>query len=157
KNSTRNPRSTVATATELYDYLRLLYARVGRTFCRNCGQEVKKDTVDEVAQTILALDEGTRLNVLFPVQLVAGAASGEKEKKPRGRKSAKAAALAESAAVALKERLFDLRRKGFNRLFQNGQIFEFSTPESLLDIDFTKPLYVLADRIMVAPDQRARI
>src|SRR6478736_6918992 len=49
KNSTRNPRSTVATATEIYDYLRLLYARVGRTFCRNCGQEVKKDTVDEVA------------------------------------------------------------------------------------------------------------
>ena len=53
KNTTRNPRSTVATATEIYDYLRLLYARVGRTFCRNCGQEVKKDTVDEVAQTIL--------------------------------------------------------------------------------------------------------
>ncbi len=53
KNTTRNPRSTVATATEIYDYLRLLYARVGRTFCRNCGQEVKKDTVDEVAQAIL--------------------------------------------------------------------------------------------------------
>ena len=53
KNTTRNPRSTVATATEMYDYLRLLYARVGRTFCRNCGQEVKKDTVDEVAQVIL--------------------------------------------------------------------------------------------------------
>ena len=53
KNTTRNPRSTVATATEIYDYLRLLYARVGRTFCRNCGQEVKKDTVDEVAQVIL--------------------------------------------------------------------------------------------------------
>ena len=49
KNTTRNPRSTVATATEIYDYLRLLYARVGRTFCINCGQEVKKDTVDEVA------------------------------------------------------------------------------------------------------------
>ena len=67
KNTTRNPRSTVATATEIYDYLRLLYARVGRTFCRNCGQEVKKDTVDEVAQVILGLEEGTRLNVLFPV------------------------------------------------------------------------------------------
>ena len=51
KNTTRNPRSTVATATEIYDYLRLLYARVGRTFCINCGQEVKKDTVDEIAQT----------------------------------------------------------------------------------------------------------
>src|SRR6202167_6118222 len=49
KNTTRNPRSTVATATEIYDYLRLLFARVGRTFCANCGSEVKKNTVDEIA------------------------------------------------------------------------------------------------------------
>ena len=68
KNSTRNPRSTVATATEIYDYLRLLFARIGRTYCLQCGQEVKKDTVDEVADRILALGEGARLNVLFPVQ-----------------------------------------------------------------------------------------
>src|SRR5229473_1223941 len=80
KNTTRNPRSTVATATEIYDYLRLLYARVGRTFCRNCGQEVKKDTVDEVAQTILALDEGTRLNVLFPVEAVTPPAAKPEKK-----------------------------------------------------------------------------
>ncbi len=157
KNSTRNPRSTVATATEIYDYLRLLYARVGRTFCRNCGQEVKKDTVDEVAQTILAMGEGTRLNVLFPVTPASVPAQSKPEKKPRGRKSAKAAAQAEAASAALKERLFDLRKKGYGRLFQNGQIFEFSTPESLLDIDFSKPVYVLADRIVVGPDQRSRI
>ncbi len=162
KNSTRNPRSTVATATEIYDYLRLLYARVGRTFCRNCGQEVKKDTVDEVAQTILGLEEGTRLNVLFPVspqnaqnQRVPGTPGADK--KVRGRKSAKAAAAAETAMNALRERLFDLRKKGFGRLFQNGQIFEFATPESLLDIDFTQPVYVLIDRIVVGPDQRTRI
>src|SRR5204862_1873150 len=62
KNSTRNPRSTVATATEIYDYLRLLFARVGRTYCRQCGNEVKKDTVDEVAEAILSLGEGARLN-----------------------------------------------------------------------------------------------
>ena len=68
KNTTRNPRSTVGTATEIYDYLRLLFARVGRTFCLQCGQEVKKDTVDEVTQTVLALGEGTRLNALFPLQ-----------------------------------------------------------------------------------------
>src|ERR1041385_5347593 len=157
KNSTRNPRSTVATATEIYDYLRLLYARVGRTYCRNCGQEVKRDTVDEVAQTILALPEGTRLNVLFPVLPMGRPAPMEKEKKSRGRKSAKAAAAVEATANALKELLFDLRKKGFGRLFQNGQIFEFSTPESLLDIDFSKPVYVLADRIVVGPDQRTRI
>ena len=151
KSSTRNPRSTVATATEIYDYLRLLYARAGRTYCRKCGQEVKKDSVDEVAQVILALPEGTRLNVLFPVQK-----GGHSAAKARGRKKLKPAE-AEAASAALKERLFDLRRKGFNRLLQNGRIFEFSTPESLLDIDFNQPLHVLVDRIVTAPDQRSRI
>src|SRR5438105_1221058 len=56
KNTTRNPRSTVGTATEIYDYMRLLFARVGRTFCGNCGAEVKRDSVDEIADAILALD-----------------------------------------------------------------------------------------------------
>ena len=161
KNSTRNPRSTVATATEIYDYLRLLYARVGRTFCRKCGQEVKKDTVDEVAQTILSLGEGTRLNVLFPVQATAVPTQAEKAKKGRAKKaaakSANAPAVSETVVNALRERLFDLRKKGFGRLFQNGQIFEFATPESLLDIDFSQTVYVLVDRIVVAPDQRSRI
>src|SRR3989440_9413514 len=67
KNPPRNPRSTVATATEIYDYLRLLFARVGRTYCRQCGREGKKDTVDEVADAILALEPDTRLQVLFPL------------------------------------------------------------------------------------------
>src|ERR1700689_2253087 len=93
KNSTRNPRSTVATATEIYDYLRLLFARIGRTYCAICGQEVKKDTVDEVAERILALEEGSRLNVLFPLaaaqSVAAGAEKSATEKgKTRGRKSA---------------------------------------------------------------------
>src|SRR5947209_8140181 len=153
KNSTRNPRSTVATATEIYDYLRLLFARIGKTYCWNCGQEVKKDTVDAIAETILALGEDMRLNVLFPVR---GAAAPQEAKKPKGRtkKSAKPTPEADSA---MKERLFDLRKRGFNRLFQSEQIFEFSTPESLLDIDFSQPVHVLVDRIVVAPDQRTRI
>src|SRR5207302_3480049 len=79
------------------------------------------------------------------------------EKKTRGRKSAKAPAVSETTVNALKERLFDLRKKGFGRLFQNGQIFEFATPESLLDIDFSQPVYVLIDRIVTGPDQRTRI
>src|SRR6202045_4935055 len=70
KNTTRNPRSTVGTATEIYDYLRLLFARVGRTYCMQCGKEVKKDTVDEVAANILSLEEGLRLFVLFPLHVV---------------------------------------------------------------------------------------
>ncbi|HKW67391.1 MAG TPA: hypothetical protein VJP04_08895, partial [Terriglobales bacterium] len=165
KNTTRNPRSTVATATEIYDYLRLLFARVGRTYCLECGAEVKKDTVDEVADAIVALGEGTRLNVLFPLQ--AGGAPATPEKKRRAKKSNASAASGvarasrprtDSVATDLvKARLFELRKRGFNRLFQNGQTFEFSTPESLLDIDFSQPVFVLVDRIAVASDSRSRI
>ena len=183
KNSTRNPRSTVATATEIYDYLRLLFARVGRTYCQVCGQEVKRDTVDEVADRILALSEGTRLNVLFPVQMRAPvteekrgkrspqglkpissqALGGTSEAIPKGKKSRGKGKLAESDPArkaisdAIKDRLFELRKRGFNRLFQNGQVFEFSTPESLLDINFAEPVFGLVDRLAVAADQRSRI
>jgi excinuclease ABC subunit A len=154
KNSTRNPRSTVATATEIYDYLRLLFARVGRTYCRQCGNEVKRDTVDEVAGSILAMPEGTRLHVLFPLK-----SSGDPEPeatKKKARKPKKAdvnRALSES----LKQRLFELRKRGFNRLSQKDQLFEFSTPESLLDVDFSQPVSVVVDRLVVSFDARARI
>jgi excinuclease ABC subunit A len=67
KNQTRNPRSTVATATEIYDYLRLLYARCGTVHCIHCDGLVKRDSMDEIAEAILALGEGTRLQALFPV------------------------------------------------------------------------------------------
>jgi len=163
KNSTRNPRSTVATATEIFDYLRLLFARVGRTYCLLCGQEVKKDTVDEVAGRLLALEEGTRLNVLFPIQpyvnATAAAAGDDKSgKKSRGKKKADESGLPSGApSDAMKARLFDLRKRGFNRLFQNGQVFEFSTPESLLDVNFSEPVFGLVDRLVVSPDQRSRI
>lgn len=153
KNSTRNPRSTVATATEIYDYLRLLYARVGRTYCRQCGQQVKKDTVDEIARAVLALGEDTRLNVLFPV-LQTGTPAQPKKTRGKAKKTSRAVPFSESP---MKDRLFDLRKRGFNRLFQNNQIFEFSTPESLLDIDFSQPVFVLVDRLVVGPDQRSRI
>ena len=149
KNTTRNPRSTVATATEIYDYLRLLYARVGRTFCMNCGQEVKKDTVDEIADRILALGEGTRVQVLFPLQpppKPLGAREGEGPARAATKAKKKAAKAAED--TLLKERLFELRKRGFNRLYQNGQVFEFSTPESLLDVNFDEPVFVLIDRIV---------
>src|SRR4029434_8324506 len=66
KNSTRNPRSTVATQTEIYDYLRLLYARAGHTICRSCGNEVNRDFPETIADEVLSLPEGTRFYVLFP-------------------------------------------------------------------------------------------
>ncbi len=133
KNQTRNPRSTVATATELYDFMRLLWARAGRTFCPNDGARIQSDTVDQVADAMLRQPEGSRWYALFPVR-----AEGDEP-------------------AALRDRLFELRKKGFNRLFQNGQTFEFSTPESLLEIDFSKPLYVLADRLVMQPDQHQRV
>ncbi len=161
KNSTRNPRSTVATATEIFDYLRLLFARVGRTYCLQCGQEVKKDTVDEVADRLLALGEGTRLHVFFPIQPYVPAAPTADDKggrKSRGKKKPDGSNLPSGAiSDAIKARLFDLRKRGFNRLFQNGQVFEFSTPESLLDVDFSEPVFGLVDRLVVSADQRSRI
>jgi len=161
KNTTRNPRSTVATATEIYDYLRLLFARVGRTYCLNCGNEVKKDTVDEVAGTVLALGEGTRLNVLFPLQsAVPQSAQGRDARASTGKSRGSKKVAASKASVPsdqLKNRLFDLRQRGFNRLYQKGQIFEFSTPESLLEINFEEPVFVLVDRLVVSADARPRI
>jgi len=132
KNTSRNPRSTVATSTECYDFLRLLYARVGQTFCPKCGTRVRKDTVDEVAARLMTLPEGSRWYALFPC--------GD-----------------HGSTQALRDHLFELRKKGFNRLFQGGRLFEFSTPESLLDIDFSKPLFVLVDRIAMSADLHQRL
>ncbi len=157
KNTTRNPRSTVGTATEVYDYLRLLFARVGRTYCANCGREVKKDTVDEIADAILALDPETRLQVVFPLRAAATAEPEAAKKAARPRKSKKSVGTDTGLTEQLKTRLFDLRKAGFNRLYQAGQVFEFSTPESLLDVDFNQPVFVLVDRLAVSAEVRSRI
>ena len=132
KNTTRNPRSTVATSTELYDFLRLLFARIGRTYCSKCGERVNRDTVDFVAQAMLAQPEGSRWYALFPIRI-------------------------DVKSEVLRDNLFDLRRKGFNRLFQEGRTFEFSTPESLLDVDFTKPVFALVDRLVIGPELHQRL
>src|ERR687890_1256322 len=80
KNSTRNPRSTVGTQTEIYDYLRLLFARVGQTFCRVCGRLVTRDSPDSIADEVLSdLAEGTRFYVLFPAS--AGSNEPDRESK----------------------------------------------------------------------------
>ena len=171
KNTTRNPRSTVATATEIFDYLRLLYARCGEVHCIYCDGLVKRDSVDEAADTIMALGEGTRLNVLFPVTPAAGIVDGADTKQP-GKELARATkpavkSVAKSKVAAptpealhietLKARLADLRSSGFNRLWQAGRLFEFSTPESLIDLDFQAPIFVLLDRLVVSAENRVRI
>ena len=155
KNSTRNPRSTVATATEIYDYLRLLFARCGTAHCIVCGGVVRRDTVDEIATSILALGEDTRLYALFPVKPKVAV---EADAEPKRRKKASAKSVNPALpSEPFKERLSELRTRGFNRLYQNGKIVEFSTPESLLDIDFGQALYALVDRLVVSAENRARI
>jgi excinuclease ABC subunit A len=174
KNQTRNPRSTVATATEIYDYLRLLYARCGTVTCLHCGGIVKHDTVDEIVTTLLALPEGTRTYALFPIvraevkvepmrlPTVEEQADAPKPAKKAAKKSLKSVKSAVSTSSfnltdTLKERLTELRRRGYNRLYQTGKIVEFSTPESLLELDYTQPIFVLIDRLAISPDSRARI
>src|ERR1700688_2703970 len=132
KNTTRNPRSTVATSTELYDFLRLLWARAGRTYCPDCGIFVERDTVDQIAAKMLTLPEGSRWYALFPIP-------------------------PEKNNDLLRDRLFELRKKGFNRLYQESRVYEFSTPESLLDVDFSKPVFALVDRLVISPDLRQRL
>ena len=161
KNTTRNPRSTVATATEIYDYLRLLYARCGEVHCVYCDGLVKRNSVDEAAEAVLALGEGTRLNVLFPAMSAAPAAATEAKtgkvagRAAKTRPAGKAGELLHSETV--KARLAELRASGFNRLWQQGRLFEFSTPESLIDLDLSAPLFILLDRIVVSAENRPRI
>src|SRR5207244_9139341 len=151
KNATRNPRSTVATSTEIYDYLRLLFARCGQTFCIKCGAEVRRDNPDEIATRILSLAPGRRFYVLHQLRIVASTA-GAAVSKRGGKKTAGA-----PPPELLRQALLDLQKRGFNRLYQAGRIHEFSSPETLLDVDFSKPVYVLVDRLAVNPESRSRL
>src|SRR5213079_2175077 len=99
KNSTRNPRSTVGTSTEIYDYLRLLFARCGQTFCIKCGVEVRKDNPDEIATRVLSLAPGRRFYVLYQFRVAAPAASKRASKK-----------VAAPPADALRQGLLELQK-----------------------------------------------
>jgi excinuclease ABC subunit A len=182
KNTTRNPRSTVATATEIYDYLRLLFARVGVTTCYQCGQVVRRDHVDEVADQVVAMEAGRRFYVLFQVnpsasqdvpypvvghpersegspQLDSGASDELRRSFATLRMTGSRSSVRPPAPPddSLKPRLFSLRQHGFNRLYQEGRVFEFSTPESLLEVDFAAPVYILVDRLAAGPEIRQRL
>ena len=170
KNQTRNPRSTVATATEIFDYLRLLYARCGTVTCLHCGGVVRHDTVDEIATRVLSMPEGTRVYALFPIerrevklepmQAPVETALDTVTPKKGAKKSAKKEPVVD-ISEPLKERLGELRRRGYNRLWQEdegaGKIVEFSAPESLLELDFARPIYVLVDRLALSAEVRSRL
>ena len=184
KNQTRNPRSTVATATEIFDYLRLIYARCGTVTCLHCGGIVRRDTVDDIVARVQTMTEGTRVYALFPIvrrevklEAMQGPASDAAvEVAPPIKKAAKKAGPAPKKSIvapfiplseSAKERLGELRRRGYNRLWQAdekggaGKIVEFSSPESLLELDFSaatdRPIYVLIDRLALSAEIRGRL
>jgi excinuclease ABC subunit A len=173
KNATRNPRSTVGTQTEVYDYLRLLYARVGTTICRVCGRPVRHDSPESSAEdTLGALAEGTRFYVLFPadagiVEAGDGATGrrgdGEKKKKKGGRSSSSsrppvAPSPRQSVARhAVTAHVMSLMQRGFTRLLTSaGELIELRTPD-----DYQRPnfegVYVLVDRLVARADVRQRL
>src|SRR5438132_105569 len=150
KNTTRNPRSTVATATEIYDYLRLFFARCGQTFCLKCGAEVRKDTPDAIAEKVLSLGHGRRFYVLYQLKIAAPQPAAKPRKAERKK-------ITEPAPEQLRIALLDLQKRGFNRLYQEGRVHEFISPESLLDVDFKKPVHVLVDRLAVSEEAKSRL
>jgi excinuclease ABC subunit A len=150
KNSTKNPRSTVATQTEIYDYLRLLFARAGTTVCHACNREVKKDSPESAADEILAtFEDGTRFYVLFPIQEEVSRKDAKTAKKSKSR-------TAKSADLSVPAFLISLLQQGFSRLFRNGEAIELARPEDYKFDDFENT-YVLIDRLKVAADIRQRL
>ena len=131
KTTSKNPRSTVGTTTEIYDYLRLLYARIGIAHCPECGREIKKRTTDQVTDEILALGEGKRALVLAPVVV--------------GRKGEHAKVLA------------DLRKEGFSRVRIDGEVRKLDGEDVKLDKKFKHSIDVVVDRVVLKESARSRI
>jgi excinuclease ABC subunit A len=160
KNSTRNPRSTVGTQTEVYDYLRLLYARAGTTFCRVCGREVHHDTPESAAHEVLTtLTEGTRFYVLFPAEAglrVETNGNGKKVSAGRKRKAEpKSEAVSRHMITA---HVMSLMQRGFTRLYDatSHQTIELHSPDDYTREDFNH-VYVLIDRLVARADVRERL
>src|SRR6266446_4997527 len=164
KNSTRNPRSTVGTQTEVYDYLRLLYARVGITICRVCGREVYRDSPESAADEILnALEEGTRFFVLFPA--AAGLAeterNGDGETGRRGdrgktKERSPRRLLSSSPSQTITAHLMSLMQRGFTRLLHEGRQIDLASPDDYQREDFEN-VFALVDRLTVRADVRQRL
>ena len=160
KNSIRNPRSTVGTTTEIHDYMRLLYARVGRTLCRGCGREVVRETAEVVARQLSALPSGTRLLLGFDLPIVdTSMSSGER---PEVDELAEVSDEAEREPVerskgerqngsTIAATIASLRKKGFARLLVDGRAVAFDDidPTSLADRSM---LQVVVDRIQLNDD-----
>jgi excinuclease ABC subunit A len=132
KNPTKTSRSTVGTATEIYDYLRLLWARIGRTFCRVCDRELRPDTVQSVTDVVLALPQGTRFSVAFPLRL--------------------------SERVTHAVVVENLRAQGFVRVRADGQVVHLEDLKGgALDLTRAKEVLVIVDRLTIDDSGRSRL
>jgi excinuclease ABC subunit A len=130
KTTSRNPRSTVGTVTEVYDYLRLLYARVGRPHCPVCGRPIAGQSLDQIVEQVLSLEEGTRFTVNAPIV--------------RGRKG------------EFRDVLEELRQDGFTRIKVDGEQ-RLLEDDIVLDKKFKHTLEVVVDRLVMKPDLRQRL
>ena len=132
KTTSKNPRSTVGTVTEIYDYIRLLYARVGVPYCPNCGKKIEKQSIDQIVDNVMKLDEGTRIQVLAPV---VRSRKGEYTK------------------------LFeDLQKDGFARVRVDGDIYELTDMENIkLDKNKKHEIEIVVDRLVIKPEITARL
>ncbi len=131
KTTSRNPRSTVGTVTEIYDYIRLLYARIGRPYCPNCGKKIEKQTIDQIIDNILQLEEGTKIQVLAPVV--------------RGRKG------------EFVKQLEEYQKEGFVRARIDGQIYEISEDEINIDKKKKHNVDLIVDRLVIKDGIRSRL
>ncbi|MGO4996489.1 excinuclease ABC subunit UvrA [Oribacterium sp. Sow4_G1_1] len=130
KSTNRNPRSTVGTVTEIYDYMRLLYARVGTPHCPKCGREIKRQTVDEIVDQLLLMPEGTRIQLLAPIV--------------RGKKG-------------MHEKVLDsARRSGYVRVRVDGNMYELSEDISL-DKNIRHTIEIVVDRLVIREGIEARL
>ena len=130
KTTSKNPRSTVGTVTEIYDYLRLLWARAGTPHCPNCGKEIRQQTIDQIIDQVLALSEGTRIQVMAPVI--------------RGKKG-------EHAKV-----FEDAKRSGYVRARVDGSLYELDE-EIKLEKNKKHSIEIIVDRLIIRPDIRQRL
>jgi excinuclease ABC subunit A len=164
KNSIRNPRSTVGTTTEIHDYLRLLYARVGHTFCRNCGREVVRETAEVVARRLGDLPPGTRILIGFEMPVVTSAPLARTREQDE-EETAVAEPEEESGtpqpdipglADPVAETLALLRRKGFGRLYVDGRAVSLEDADAAMLRDRAS-LQVVVDRLKIEGDLRGRL
>ncbi len=130
KTTSRNPRSTVGTVTEIYDYLRLLYARIGTPHCTKCGREITQQTVDQIVDKVMSLEEKTRIQVMAPIV--------------RGRKG-----------EYVKE-LDGIRKSGFVRVRVDGSVYDLSE-EIKMDKNKKHDIEVIVDRLVISNDIKSRL